>query len=227
MNNEEAIEALKDLLPLKFSQRLAVTKAIAALSAQPQVCCGEYATCLRACTPRGKWLQAQEPAKLPEVEEWIKLVEIPADTAVSRTEWVIRTDYVRSRMEQLTAAHAAELAKYKALEDAVDHELAISLEATISSYPSAKEAVKQLLDWHSEIAIDPRVSSAARALIEQGRQEALQGLPVDALIYATLLLRLEAGNIESVVSSKTVSTYDRQISRLIESVRAAQQEETK
>ena len=23
---------------------------------KPEVCCGEYATCLRACTPRGKWL---------------------------------------------------------------------------------------------------------------------------------------------------------------------------
>ena len=51
-----------------------------------------------------------KPEPLPEVEEWIKLVEIPADTAVSTTEWVIRTDYVRSRMQQLTAAHAAELA---------------------------------------------------------------------------------------------------------------------
>ena len=38
----------------------------AALSAKPEPCCGEYSTCLRACTPRGKWLQAQEPTKLPE-----------------------------------------------------------------------------------------------------------------------------------------------------------------
>ena len=30
------------------------------LSAKPEPCCGEYSTCLRACTPRGKWLQAQE-----------------------------------------------------------------------------------------------------------------------------------------------------------------------
>ena len=80
-----------------------------------KVCCGEYATCLRACTPRGKWIQAQESAKLP----------------------------------------------------------------------------------------------------------------VDALIYAALLLRLDTGNIESVVNSKTVSEYEREISRLIESVRAAQQEKTK
>jgi len=62
---------------------------------------------------------------------------------------------------------------------------------------------------------------------EQGRREALMGMPVDALIYAALLLRLDTGNIESVVNSKTVSEYEREISRLIESVRAAQQEKTK
>jgi hypothetical protein len=49
-------------------------------------------------------------------------------------------------------------------------------------------------------------------------------LPVDALIYAALLLRLDTGNIESVVNSKTVSEYEREISRLVESARAAQQE---
>jgi hypothetical protein len=49
-------------------------------------------------------------------------------------------------------------------------------------------------------------------------------LPVEALIYAALLLRLDTGNIESVVNSKTVSEYEREISRLVESARAAQQE---
>ncbi len=42
-----------------------------ALSAKPEPCCGEYSTCLRACTPRGRWLQFQStanPAKLPEVD---------------------------------------------------------------------------------------------------------------------------------------------------------------
>ena len=82
----------------------------------------------------------------------------------------------------------------------------------------------ELNNLHAKIGDLLAISAAAK---EQGRREALQGLPVDALIYATLLLRLEAGNIKSVVSSKTVSTYDRQISRLVESARAAQQEETK
>jgi hypothetical protein len=34
----------------------------AALSAKPEPCCGEYSTCLRACTPRGRWLQFQSTA---------------------------------------------------------------------------------------------------------------------------------------------------------------------
>ena len=104
---------------------------------------------------------------------------------------------IRRYIQQLTAAHTAEK---------VDLNLRIENMRVLVS----REHAEALVDRY-----------------EQGRREALQGLPVDALIYATLLLRLEAGNIESVVSSKTVSTYDRQISRLIESVRAAQQEETK
>jgi hypothetical protein len=71
----------------------------------------------------------------------------------------------------------------------------------------------------------------AKALLVEaeakGRREALMGMPVEALIYAALLLRLDTGNIESVVNSKTVSEYEREISRLVESARAAQQEKTK
>ena len=77
------------------------------------------------------------------------------------------------------------------------------------------------LDWRMD-----RFNTKLVEATEQGRREALQGLPVDALIYATLLLRLDTGNIESVVSSKTVSEYEREISRWVESARAAQQEKT-
>jgi hypothetical protein len=66
------------------------------------------------------------------------------------------------------------------------------------------------------------------ALAELSRREDrfvfVADLPVEALIYAALLLRLDTGNIESVVNSKTVSEYEREISRLVESARAAQQE---
>lgn len=142
-------------------------------------------------------LSTKEPAKLPEIAEFLESKCTTIDNLDDST-WVIEVDHVGEFLNRLTAAHAAELAaiehersgvegamyarilaleaelaKYKALEDAVDHELVISLDATLDGYPSAKEAVKDLLDWHSEVAIDPRVSSAARALIEQGRREAL------------------------------------------------------
>ena len=28
---------------------------------EPVVCCGDYATCMKSCTPRGRWLAEQEP----------------------------------------------------------------------------------------------------------------------------------------------------------------------
>jgi hypothetical protein len=30
---------------------------------EPQVCCGDYEKCIKACTPRGRWLAEQELAK--------------------------------------------------------------------------------------------------------------------------------------------------------------------
>ena len=112
--------------------------------------------------------------------------------------------------EQLTAAHAAELADLRQqVRDSKDWER-----------NTAEENVRL-------VGVIARKNGAEELAEAKGRREALQGLPVDALIYATLLLRLEAGNIESVVSSKTVSTYEREISRLVESARAAQQEKTK
>jgi len=79
----------------------------------------------------------------------------------------------------------------------------------------------ELANLHAKIGDLLAISATAK---EQGRREALMGMPVDALIYAALLLRLDTGNIESVVNSKTVSEYEREISRLVESARAAQQE---
>lgn len=137
--------------------------------------------------------------------------------------------------EQLTAAHAAELA-------AIEHERSgvegamyariLALEAELAKKDAEIAALKAGMvgDYDLDAWLDWRMDRFNTKLVEakeQGRRKALQGLPVDALIYATLLLRLEAGNIESVVSSKTVSTYERAISRLVESIRAAQQEETK
>ena len=98
-----------------------------------------------------------------------------------------------------------------------------------------RQQVRDSKDWERNTAeenvrlvgVIARKNGAEELAEAKGRREALMGMPVDALIYAALLLRLDTGNLESVVNSKTVSEYDRQISRLIESVRAAQQEKTK
>jgi hypothetical protein len=75
--NNELIEAAKAVIARWDSTDWKVAPVTAegmnrlraALSAKPEPCCGEYATCLRACTPRGRWLQFQSTANLPEVEE--------------------------------------------------------------------------------------------------------------------------------------------------------------
>ena len=51
---------------------------------------------------------------------------------------------------------------------AIDDEL-VTIESTADSYPTAKEALKALIDWHVSVALDPRVSSDAQALVAQGR----------------------------------------------------------
>ena len=41
--------------------RLGVAWALAQPEQEPVVCCGDYATCMKSCTPRGRWLAEQEP----------------------------------------------------------------------------------------------------------------------------------------------------------------------
>ena len=55
----------------------AIKEALAQPAQEPQVCCGEYDTCLRACTPRGRHLA--QPAQQEPVA-WMK---------ASDTEWSI------------------------------------------------------------------------------------------------------------------------------------------
>ncbi|MFY4709896.1 hypothetical protein [Burkholderia glumae] len=47
--------------------------------------------------------------------------------------------------------------------DAVDAEL-VTIQSTADIYAGPKEAVKALIDWHVQVALDPAVSAAARSL---------------------------------------------------------------
>ena len=43
-----------------------VQERVAQPEQEPEVCCGDYATCMKPCTPRGRWLAEQEPVAYPE-----------------------------------------------------------------------------------------------------------------------------------------------------------------
>lgn len=70
---------------------------------EPQVCCGDYAKCMKACTPRGRWLVEKELAK-PEQEPvcdkdpfycWsirCQVGKVCKHTAPPRKPWVGLTD---------------------------------------------------------------------------------------------------------------------------------------
>jgi hypothetical protein len=45
---------------------------------EPQVCCGDYEKCWKACTPRGRWLAEKELRK-----EWVGLTDEEIDQAAS------------------------------------------------------------------------------------------------------------------------------------------------
>ena len=52
--------------------------------------------------------------------------------------------------------------------EAIDAELVCLHLGTAESFPTAKEALDALIDWHVATALDPEVSSAAQALIDRG-----------------------------------------------------------
>lgn len=44
--------------------------------AMPNVCCGEFATCQRACVPRGRWQVEQEMAAKPPAEAALRSIDL-------------------------------------------------------------------------------------------------------------------------------------------------------
>ncbi len=86
--------ALRDVAKL-YSKYDALYKA--RWSAQPEqepiVCCGDYATCMKSCTPRGRWLAEQEPVADRLVRQYINsLVANKPDEAANATKAMV--DYV-------------------------------------------------------------------------------------------------------------------------------------
>lgn len=87
---------------------------------------------------------------------------------------------------------------------AIDDEL-VTIESTADSYPSAKDALKALIDWHVSVALDPRVSSDAQALIDQGRT-AITGLTVHeiAVLHRSTLMGPHQQRASAIALAKAV-----------------------
>lgn len=52
--------------------------------------------------------------------------------------------------------------------DALDDALICCHIGTVESFPTAKDALNALIDWHVATALDPEVSSSAQALVDRG-----------------------------------------------------------
>lgn len=52
--------------------------------------------------------------------------------------------------------------------DALDDALICCHIGTVESFPTAKDALNALIDWHVATALDPEVSSDAQALVDRG-----------------------------------------------------------
>jgi hypothetical protein len=51
----------------RLNKALAAARELKAVQLEPQVCCGDYEKCMKACTPRGQWLAEKELAKPEQV----------------------------------------------------------------------------------------------------------------------------------------------------------------
>lgn len=65
------------------------------------------------------------------------------------------------------AAHAG----YAKSHEALEQELSV-MHATVASYSSATEALKALIDWHVQVALDPKVNGG-KVLIDEGELSGL------------------------------------------------------
>ena len=75
---------------------------------------------------------------------------------------------VKSMQERAALSQGTRLDEWK---QAIDDEL-VTIGSTADSFPNAKAALKDLIDWNVTVALDPAVSSAAQALIDQGKRQA-------------------------------------------------------
>ncbi|CAB4146216.1 hypothetical protein UFOVP1147_52 [uncultured Caudovirales phage] len=91
--------------------------------------------------------------------------------------------------------------------DALDDALICCHIGTVESFPTAKDALNALIDWHVATALDPEVSSDAQALVDRGTAVAeplIDEMDAVASRYAHKL----ALDLECVLSNYIGPWYD-------------------
>lgn len=119
---------------------------------------------------------ALREAQRPQADaEWLKELEAQvkeygyACAAIgAAVEWQPALQSIAAQVLAAIMAHAAQRPA-DSWRDAVEHELTV---LHLSCPDDPKKAIQDLISWHCTIALDPAVSSDARALVERGRQEA-------------------------------------------------------
>jgi len=97
-----ALEALTDALNKPMWNRVQMEAAITAIKAaleakdvlvglieslkDAQPCCGQYETCWRACTPRGKFIGQRDAQRT-----WVGLTDMEIDQGLCRTNYAMQT----------------------------------------------------------------------------------------------------------------------------------------
>jgi len=81
--------------------------------------------------------------------------------------WTDRMFELEQERDKLAAALAEPIPWKQAIDDGL-----VTIESTTDSFETPRKALDALIDWHVSVAIDPRVSSEAQALIDRGRAEA-------------------------------------------------------
>ena len=97
------------------SKRAMAQDKLAQPEQEPQICCGEYDTCLRACTPRGEHLAQpaqQEPVawmKASDTEWSISFFEEDGYVPLYTTPQAQRKPLTINEVEQILAQHNYEI----------------------------------------------------------------------------------------------------------------------
>ncbi|WP_208454054.1 VRR-NUC domain-containing protein [Burkholderia gladioli] len=114
--------------------------------------------------------------------DWIANAHCPGGTAYP----VNVKNAIREALREAHAAISPATPEKNEWKDAVDAEL-VTILSTADTYAGPKEAVKALIDWHVQVALDPAVSAAARSL---------QGATADERAAFVLLIGYERPETE-------------------------------